>query len=473
MTTAADLSRRTPRPPRERRLPTSRDARPLPPPEPMASSRWLLGIIAFQFVAQLLLLTSLGMHRSIIRSVALAASLVCLVIVPARAVERHPAKPLVIFILALAGLEIFHPETAGIPGGAAHAFVYLATLAPVFWVSRLKIDPDDFRRIVTLFWVFCTASAFVGMLQVYFPGKFEVDSHALEHNDLAEELKITLASGARIFRPMGLTDAAGGAATAGFYSCVIGTGLLLDKSKWWWRALVFGGMLIGIFIIYLSYVRVLLVMSIICFFGNAIMLSMRGKVGKSLLFGMLIVGIFLAAWFFAVDVGGDNVRARVGSLTASSMNEVYYSNRGRFLEHTFDVLLPKYPLGAGLARWGMMANYFGDFSHSSPIYAELQWTAWLLDGGVPMLLAYPLAMLLCMWIAAKAAFYRLGAGWSDLAIWGGVMFGYDLGILAFTFDGLPFLATAGLEFWMLNAMFFVLAMRIERNAPTVNSPGPA
>ena len=41
-------------------------------------------------------------------------------------------------------------------------------------------------------------------------------------------------------------------------------------------------------------------------------------------------------------------------------------------------------LGAGLGRWGMMRYYFGNpwSRHSAALWAELQFPAWILDGGI-------------------------------------------------------------------------------------------
>ncbi|WP_394838050.1 hypothetical protein LVJ94_14155 [Pendulispora rubella] len=432
--------------------------------EPRGSSHWLLAVIVIQFVCQIALMGSLGRYRAVVRSVAFLASLMCVALVPKGGL-RHPARSWAVFAIGLVGLQILNPNTAGFFGGVAHLAMYFAVISPIFWVGRLKIDMDDFRRIIIVFWTFYALSAAVGMLQVYFPDRFMAESQDIVQNVQREGLKITLASGERILRPMGLSDTAGGAAIAGFYTCVVGSGLLLAKGRWWWRAIVLAGMTIGVFSIYLSHVRSLLVMSLICMFASAAALGMRGKPGKFLLFSGLIVAVFVVAWVFAVDVGGDSVRDRVGTLTSQSASDVYYSNRGHFLEHTLEELLPEYPIGAGLARWGMMGVYFGDFAREAPpIWVEIQWTGWLLDGGVPLLIAYPAALVVSLWTALKIALGRLGAGASDMWIWGGVMVGYNIGALAVTFNAPLFMGTPGLEFWMLNCMLFAAVVRADRAA---------
>ena len=67
------------------------------------------------------------------------------------------------------------------------------------------------------------------MLQVIFPGRFQprISQVVEEQGVIAEGLKIELANGERVLRPMGLTDVPGGAATAGMYAIVFGAGFLL------------------------------------------------------------------------------------------------------------------------------------------------------------------------------------------------------------------------------------------------------
>lgn len=420
--------------------------------------------MSVQFAAQLALLTDLGAFRVVVRTIAFATSLGCLLLVRSPRL-RHPSQAWLIVVGLLLFLQLFNPSTAGVLGGVAHLLLSVAIFGPAFWVARLRFEARDFRRVVRMFWGFYTLSALFGVLQVYYPGRFQPYSRYIETDAKAAQLLIELANGESILRPMGLTDTPGGAAMGGFYACVLGIGLLLDRPRWWFRPLVLAGMLAGIFIIYLSHVRSLLVMTAICAVGALIALALRGRAGKLALYGGLLVGIFVVGWSLAVDVGGDSVRARVGSLMEGSAQEVYYSNRGRFLEHTFDVLLPQYPLGAGLARWGMMGVYFGEFSRSNPpLWAEVQWTGWLYDGGAPLMIAYAAAILASLWCATKIALGRIGSRSQDLWVWGGVMVGYNLGAIALTFNVPLFIGTSGMEFWMLNTALFVAATRSDAHA---------
>src|SRR5262249_39145113 len=132
----------------------------------------------------------------------------------------------------------------------------------------------------------------------------------------------------------------------------------------------------GLFCIYLSQVRSILVMVGVCTLAFLAVLARRGRVAHLLevagVFAALAVGVF----FWALTVGGQAVAGRLSTLIEQDAGQVYYSNRGIFLEHTLVDLLPEYPLGAGLGRWGMVNTYFGDSSdpEKTPIWVEIQLT---------------------------------------------------------------------------------------------------
>jgi hypothetical protein len=162
-----------------------------------------------------------------------------------------------------------------------------------------------------------------------------------------------------------------------------------------------------------------------------------------------------------VGVGGTAITDRVNSLTAENPGEVYQKNRGQFLVYTIDEVLPNYPLGAGPGRWGMMFYYFGDPSNTKnpALWAEIQWTGWIYDGGVALVLLYTLAIALAFRVSYKIALNERSA---ELATLAAVVFAYDVGVLAATFDSCFFIGGGGLDFWMLNAMLFNAAYHTMR-----------
>ena len=61
-----------------------------------------------------------------------------------------------------------------------------------------------------------------------------------------------------------------------------------------------------------------------------------------------------------------------------------------FLSYTLQELLYEYPFGAGIGRWGMMSAYFGEPTNWQfpALWAEIQLTGWLYDGGVLLWICY-------------------------------------------------------------------------------------
>ena len=419
------------------------------------TARWVFGFVMFQIACQLLLLSSsFSAGRVILRSAAFGASLLLLIVVPLRH-RRHPSVAGAQWVLGIVLLSMAHPSGNTLIAVLAQVAMYFAILAPLFWVPRLKFGAEDFQRVVAILWIFHTVSAVFGILQVMYPGQFQPAISSV-YTTAAEgylgSLQITTASGQQVFRPMGLTDVPGGAATSGLYAALFSTGFLLVARRSLVRTFCVLSMGVGTACLYLAQVRATLIttaISLIVFCG---VLALRGRLGKLGFIGVVIGAVATLALAGATSVGGEAVSRRIGTLTEGAPLEVYYENRGRFLEHTVTELLPNYPLGAGLGRWGMMNSYFGDNTNpqSEAIWAEIQWTGWLLDGGVPLILAYVLALL----IAARFAWWVAGRGTQNLWVWGSLLLAYNVGAFALTFSYPIFISQSGLELWLLNAALF-------------------
>lgn len=420
---------------------------------PVAVVQWF---VLFQLACQIaLLFPALGPLRVLFRSAAFGASLLLLLTLRGRQ-HSHPASWPALCILAIMGFSLFHPACNTVFASLAQVALYAAILAPIFWVGRTHLDGASFRRIILTFWAFHTLSATVGVLQVYFPGELQPSlSTVLEAkgDDYVDSLRITLPNGQSVFRPMGLTDQPGGAATAGLYAVLFGLGLILSEKRLFMHGAALGGMAVGFVCLYLSQVRSVLVMAAICIVTFCFMLLRRGdfvRFGRTVvLLGVVIVGSFL----WAVSLGGDAVTGRLATLIEDRADDVYYDNRGHFLDDTIHHDLPMYPCGAGLGRWGMMNQYFGDNSNprTQTIWVEIQWTGWVLDGGIPLVLAYVTALGFAFWVAWKIAVDR-HAG--DIGLWAALILAYNLAAFAVTFNYPLFIGQGGLEFWLLNACLY-------------------
>jgi hypothetical protein len=435
------------------------------------ASFWLQAFLWLQIACQVaLLFESLGSLRVLVRTSAFAASLLLLFFLPGT--ERpHPARRWGLAALLLVGLGLAHPTTNSVQGGVAHLALYAAILAPLFWVSRLSVTPTAFRHLLLCLWGFHTLSAGVGVLQMHYPGRFQpnVSSVIRGLGNMAEAYKLELANGERVWRPMGLTDVPGGAAGAGLYAVVFGLGFLLNSRSWLVCGLSVGGMALGLFCLYISEVRSLLVMAGICSCTLIGILLWRQEMQR--LLGTVLVMVLLAVstFLWATAIGGSATIHRLSSLVEDRPAEVYARNRGHFLVHTFTELLPEYPLGAGLARWGMMRAYFGDEANldSPQIWVEIQWTGWVLDGGALLLLAYSAAVAAACWVALRVARSRLPEG---MPLWGALVFALNIGTVAVTFNYAIFMSQGGMEFWLLNAALFAAAAQAARGAKPRRPP---
>ena len=426
------------------------------PARPRFQTDWLLAFALFQILTQLaLLFPMLSPLRVPLRTGAFAASLAMLAIIPLRG-RFHPAIVPAGIAVIIAAVSLFHPTTNSWGAGLAQLTLYFAIFAPLLWVPGLNINTRQLQRLLLVLWSFGLLSAIVGVAQVYFPGKFQpaLSTTIQAYGDwYVEDLKITLPSGERIFRPMGLTDAPGGAAGGAFYAMLLGLALFCTSRKPLIRALAIGALPVSLFCLYVCQVRVTLVVTIFCALLFVALMALRGEIRRVVVLVVVLVSVVLGSFAWATAVGGAVVTSRISSLFDEKPGEIYYSNRGHFLEETVTVLLPQYPLGAGLGRWGMMNFYFGDNSNpeTTMIWAEIQWTGWLLDGGLPFVLCYASALGLTLWVALRCALDRRVG---ELSVWGALLAAYNVSLLAATFNNPVFIGQQGLEFWVINAALY-------------------
>jgi hypothetical protein len=113
----------------------------------------------------------------------------------------------------------------------------------------------------------------------------------------------------------------------------------------------------------------------------------------------------------------------------------------------------------------MMNVYFGDPDARHPaLYAEIQPTGWVFDGGLPLLLAGYAATVGALVIAVRLALRSRSQAVADMAA---VVAAFDLGVLATTFGYAVFVSQTGLLFWLLNGALFAAAGRTAPSPPPV------
>ena len=412
---------------------------------------WACAFVLLQIACQVgLLFQTLGVLRVFMRSAAFGTSMVFLVLLGGNA-RKHPARAWVIVALAIVWLGLLHPTTNSLLAGTAHATLYLAVMAPIFWACRLSLTAAGLRRVLLFMWVFHALSAGVGVLQMHYPGQFQPRiSLAIEvMGDKAGALKMRLANGQEVWRPMGLTDTPGGAASSGLFAVVCGLGFFLSSHSAPQRLLSVAGLAVGSFCLYIGQIRSLVVMAGVSCLALVGILIWRGESRRLMGATLVVPTVVIAAFLWASGVGGQSTVDRLYTLVESDPGKVYGENRGHFLAYTFTDVLPEYPLGAGLGRWGMMRPYFGDERNESspPIWVEIQWTGWLLDGGVPLMIVYVVAVLITCRQSLRVALSRMPG---DMPLWGALVSALNLGTLAVTFNYPVFIGGGGMDFWFLN-----------------------
>jgi hypothetical protein len=434
-------------------------------PEAAASIPWGFAevfVISQTALPALLFLPGSQAFRLPIRFSAFAISLLALAWhqLSAPPMPRARMQPWVVAILSLLGLMLLHPQTVTLTAGLAQIGVYLAVIAPLFWAPHFVKSPEQMAR---LFWILlmCSgANAVVGVLQVYDPARWLPQ----EFSRVVTQSTIGLgavtyvgANGQQIVRPPGLFDTPGAVAGPAMFAALLGLIFTVSPIPWWKRALSLAIAGCGFGAIYLSQVRISLVVSVLMLTVYAIVLFRQGRGTRSSQFALLAVGILIFSFSLALTVGGASVAERFKSLFADDPLAVYQQARGAQLKYTFAELLYQYPLGAGLGRWGMAAGYFGSLDPNiPPIWAEIQFTGWMIDGGLLMIGLYVAALIATarsqFTLARLQRYPRLGTC-AAVVLAAGI--GPAVMIISFT----PFVAQIGIQYWFLAGALHGIACR--------------
>ena len=428
---------------------------------PRMSPWWLYGFVVIQLVLQAaLMIPGLGQGRTVLRAAAFGSSLLLLAL-PGRG--GHPLAPLVVFILGLVTLGLLHPGLNTPLSGIATIAFYTAIWGPVFWVGRIAVTQAVLANTILILWVFHTVSAVVGVLQVYDPGRFAPDPVFVKElmGEVAAGLMVEVGSGQMVFRPFGLTDSPGGAAVSGSFAVLVGL-IMVRVRGWLWPFLGIASVAVGMFCIYLSYIRSILIVTAVSVIGLVAGLAIRGQVGRAVTIAVVFTAVATAVFVWAASVG-KGVSDRFGTLLEGNPADVYQANRGMFLQEALEVHLPRYPTGAGLGRHGMMNFYFGTNTNpdSPPLWAEIQPAAWVFDGGVLLLLAGYSAVVIALGIATHLALRVQNDSLAGLAA---VVAAFNLAILVNTVGYSNFLSQGGMMFWVLNAALYAACQGVPRRA---------
>jgi len=364
---------------------------------------------------------------------------------------KHPAERFLVLVLVVLVLGLAHPLTANLQSGLAQIGLYFAILCPVFWARAYITTRRQLVRIVLVLLVCNGINSIVGVLQVYNPDQWmprELSALYQGNSDFLMAASYVGPGGRMIIRPPGLFDTPGAVCSAGTIAALFGLILVLEPLALWKRAIAMAMAMAGVSAIYLSHVRVSMVVTVGMMAAYVLMLTAQKQTKRVASFVTLAVGLVLGGLSFATVLGGESISERFSTLVAEDPRELYYKSRGQSVEYAFNNLLVEYPLGAGLARWGMMNYYFGDPRQldAPAVFAEVQPNAWLLDGGLFLLLFYGIALTTTAVYDLKLV--RTLANRED-RLWAAAVIAANFGTLALVFSFVPFGTAAGMQFWFL------------------------
>ena len=433
-------------------------ARAIPQYAPVAtvtSSAGPWGFAEFFVISQtalpaLLYLPGTQGFRLGIRFSAFAISLAALawfLVQPSRP-RAHPATKAVVTIMLLMGAMLGHPSTPSLVGGLAHIAVYFAVLAPVFWAPAFVRSPEHFARLMGLLLICSGVNSIVGVLQVYDPATWmpaELSRVITEGAVGLGPVTYIGPNGQTVIRPPGLFDTPGSVAGPGMFAALLGAVFGLSAIPLWQRAGAFLMAAAGVAAIYLSQVRVTLVILVLMIGAYAAILFVQRRASKATIFGGMAAAMIVISFVVAVTLGGETVVTRVMSLFVDDPVSVYYHARGAQLDYTLSELLYEFPFGAGLGRWGMAAGYFNQ-SNTPSLWAEIQITGWMIDGGVPMVVLYGGTLLFASMFDSRVA---RRTSTPRVAACGAVVFAANLGTLVMIISFTPFVTQIGVQYWFL------------------------
>jgi len=196
----------------------------------------------------------------------------------------------------------------------------------------------------------------------------------------------------------------------------------------------------------------MLLMMIVCMQALAWVSLRQGRIIKGGWIAVVAAGLIVGSFVWAVTLGGDVLVERFQGIVDEGVVRTYQENRGSFLSYTVRELVPQYPFGAGIGRWGMMSLYFGNPSawQLQSLHAEIQLTCWLYDGGILLWIVYGAALF-----AALRNSYRVAIdGTSPIHEIGGMVLSVQVLIIGLCFTGPAFNTQLGILFWLLTAVLY-------------------
>jgi hypothetical protein len=375
------------------------------------------------------------------------------------AFASHPAVPCLVVTIGYLCLMLLHPQTNSVVAGSAQIALYLSIMAPVFWAPSFVKSPERLRRVLWLMLVCNGINAFFGVMQVRDPGTWMPRdfSAVTEGSEFGlDAVSFRGPNGETIVRPPGLGDAPGAVSGPAALALFLGLVFTVEKGKWWQRIL--GGVfaILGAAALFFSEVRSLFLISIGILIVYLLLQVFQGRYRQALLLTGIAITVIVVAFLRSSSMGGEGVVDRIATIFEDDPVTFYQKNRGGQVVDSFSEILPEYPLGAGLGRWGMINLYFGSRSSTAPppIWVEIQIPAWIVDGGVPLLILYSLALWITFSHQVRVVFRGRDPKVQVLAT---IILATNVGVACLCLSYPVFVSPLGAQFWFLSGALYGVA----------------
>lgn len=360
-----------------------------------------------------------------------------------------PAKPWLLFCIGWLVLQIGHPNSYSIPAAVCQVILYVAIMSPAFWISSVLQTPRQLTRLLAILFVINALSSVLGLAQVFKPERFlPPEIPAMSNIFGGEDLKLETVDGRRILRPCGLSDSPGGAAPSGVTAAMLGLCFALRPIGAIRRVACAGMAFCGVAVIYYTQIRSSLVMLVLSFVVIIILFLCRGNVRNAMTLMIGAAGMVVGALLWVVRTMGNSTLDRFKTLVGSDTGNMVMQSRGKFVQETLGRFAWEFPLGYGLGWWGMIHGMFRNPSRISPVWVEVMISAWIYDGGVPLMIGYSGAIVVALFDSLRIA---LKSRDPDIQFWAAAVVAQNLSLAMNCFSFVTFLSPAGISFWMFAA----------------------
>jgi hypothetical protein len=458
-------------------------------PKPRVKWGWLEWFLVAQtFIPALLFLPGISSARFAIRVASFVLALIAWGMIflsgKFRSGSRSfPANIWLKLAIGLLLLLIFHWNSNSTEAAFAQVVLYVAVFSPAFWAASTLKTSKQLSRLMAIMLICNGLSALVGLGQVFRPQTFNppfipgvTDSAIGVSEGVASSLSYKDEFGRTIIRPCGLSDMVGNGAAAGAAAALIGLAYFLRPISKWKRLLCLGLAFCGVAVIYYSQVRQMLVMLIICLVVLMILFVLQKSFGYATTIGTLGAVMIVGALSWVMATSGMVVVERFLGLASENFTENYSRSRGGYVWFALSQVIWENPVGIGLGWWGSIYSALGDKSKPNPHWIEVMISAWVYDGGFPLLILYVGAITVTMFDTLRIA---LRAKDRELKFWAAVVFASNLSVVATCFSYVTFVATIGMQFWLLAAVVHAADCRVREEtaaaarARLAGSQGPA